>query len=79
MQFQLRTHIMECLDGVERTMEVQLWLVDVFARAFPKLSADVRKRRRQRSLGGSSRRSAHGFFGGTKPAHVDPGFASDRD
>jgi hypothetical protein len=50
-----------------------------FSRTSPKLSAEVGERLCQRATGGSSRSMVHGLFSGTKPAYVDPGFASDRD
>jgi hypothetical protein len=62
-----------------RRVEWRSRLAYVFARTFPKFSAEVGKRLRQRATGGGSSVMAQGLIGGTKPAHVDPGFASDRD
>jgi hypothetical protein len=45
-----------------------------------KLPTEVGERLRQRAMGGRGTRVfVRGIFGGTKPTHVDPGFAADRD
>ena len=60
-------------------MEVRLRLAHVFVRPFPKLSADVGEGLCEKATGGSSSGMAQRLIGGTKPAHVDPSFASNRD
>lgn len=55
-----------------------MWLVSGFVRTFPKLLAEIGERFCKRTLGESPGGLADRPFGGTKSAHVDPGFASDR-
>lgn len=59
-------------------MELRSRLAYVFAQAFPKLLAEIGERFCQRTLGGSPGGLVYRLFDGTKPAHVDPGFASNR-
>ncbi len=54
-------------------------LAYVLVRIFQKLLTKVGEGLRERATGGSSSGIVRGFFGGTKPTHVDPGFASNRD